>query len=376
MINTDDRKQRTEDRKQRKTLFPFLSPVTSLLLLGLVIIATGQARTEATRVGFSLAGKNLRKTYINKIGYTQIGTKSKGPGLLITWPPLERKEVNLKQMRLAGATLPSATIRINNIPIRVYPTGAFATLLNLKKTGKNIIEVVAEDATGETRQTIVLQRRLPPTLPPPRKKKQTPPLAKKGKPVKMPSLNWNSKLPLTGLVIVIDPGHGGKFPGAVGPTGLEEKEVNLRISLALARKLKKAGAKVILTRRKDINVPLAERRKMAISQAAHILISIHNNSAAEDTNPILRRGTGVYYTFLPSLPLARTVYSHLLTTGLSPGGYHYANLAVLRSPKMLAILVEAAFLSHPEDEALLAQKDFQEKVAEAIFQGLKDFLQK
>jgi len=114
MINTDDRKQKTEGRGQRKTLFPFLSLVTSLLLLGLVIIATGQARTEATRVGPSPAGKNLRKTYINKIGYTQIGTKSKGPGLLITWPPLERKEVNLKKMRLAGATLPSATVRINS----------------------------------------------------------------------------------------------------------------------------------------------------------------------------------------------------------------------------------------------------------------------
>jgi len=344
------------------------------LLLGLIIIIiVGGTEAKETRVGLSLAGRNLRKTYTDKVGYTQIETKSKGPGLLITWPPLERKEVSLKQIRLAGATLPSATIRINNIPIKVYPTGAFATLVNLKKTGENIIEVVAEDATGETRQTIILRRRLPLTIPSPPPNKQSRPPENRN-PAKMPLLNWDSQLPLTGLIVVIDPGHGGKLPGAVGPTGLEEKEVNLRISLALTRKLRKAGAKVILTRREDKDVPLAARRKIAISRGAHILISIHNNSAAEDADPILRRGTSVYYTFLPSSPLARKVFSRLATMGLKPGSYRYANLAVIRSPEIIAILVEAAFLSHPEEEALLAQEDFRDKIAEAIFQGLQDFL--
>lgn len=346
----------------------------TLLLLGLIIIIVGWTEAEDFQVGLSRAGKNLRKTYIDKAGYTRIEAKVKGPGLLITWPPLERNEVNSKRIRLAGATLPSATIRINNIPVKVYPTGAFVTLLDLKEIGENRIEVVAKDDTGETRQTILLWRRPPPaTLPLPINKQDIPSEAS-GPLIKMPPLNWNSESPLRGLIAAIDPGHGGEFPGAVGPTGLEEKEVNLSISLALTRKLRKAGAEVILTRKEDEDIPLAKRTKRALSRGAHIFISIHNNSAAEDTNPLSRRGTGIYYTYLQSLPLARKIHSHLSAIGLHPNGCHYADFAVIRPPEMIAILVEAAFLSHPEDEVLLAQENFRERIAEAIFQGLKDFL--
>jgi len=346
-----------------------------LLFLGVIVLILGRAEAGGTPPGISPAGRNLRKTFVNKVGYTRIGTKVKGPGLLITWPPLERKEVNFKRMRLAGATLPSATVSINNVPVTVYPTGAFVTLLDLKKIGRNRIEVVAKDATGETRQAILLIRRPPPVAPSPGPKKKSPPEMREP-PVKLPSLDWNSELPLRGLIIAVDPGHGGEFPGAVGPTGLEEKKVNLSISLALARKLKKAGAKVILTRHGDEDISLVKRTKIALSGKAPILISIHSNSAAEDANPILKRGTSVYYAHDQSLPLARKVYRRLLAIGLRPNGCRHADLAVIRPPGRLAILVEAAFLSNPEDEALLAQEDFRKKIAEAVFLGLEDFLRK
>ena len=267
MTEKEDRKRKTENRKQRKSVFYHLSSVIYLLFLGLIIIIVGQTEAEDLRVGLSPAGKNLRKTYIDKEGYTRIEAKVKGPGLLITWPPLERKEVNLKRMRLAGATLPSAAIRINGAPVRVYPTGAFATLLNLKEIGENRIEVVAEDASGETRQTIILRRRRPPATPLLPANKQNPPLGtRNGQSIKRPPLNWNSESPLRGLIVVVDPGHGGKFPGAVGPTGLEEKEVNLKISLALTRNLRRVGAEVILTRQEDKDIPLAKRTEIALSR--------------------------------------------------------------------------------------------------------------
>jgi len=277
-------------------------------------------------------------------------------------------------MRLAGSTLPSATVSINNVPVKVYPTGAFVALLDLTKIGENRIEVVAKDAAGETRQTILLRRRLPSAVPYLRPKKKGLPPEVREPPVKLPSLNWNSKFPLRGLIIAVDPGHGGEFPGAVGPTGVEEKEVNLSISLVLARKLSKSGAKVILTRHGDEDVSLVKRTKIALSGGAQIFISIHNNSVAENANPILRRGASVYYAHDQSLPLARKVYRRLLALGLRPDGSHHADFAVIRPPGRLAILVEAAFLSNPEDEALLAQENFRKKIAEAIFQGLKDFL--
>lgn len=209
---------------------------------------------------------------------------------------------------------------------------------------------------------------------------------------------------LTGLTVVLDAGHGGVEPGAIGPTGVKEKDVNLGYTKALARLLEQAGAKVILTWDTDpilsqtnqvritnidpatksivsyeisSSISLKRRAQIAKDADADILICLHNNSIPYSANPEISRGTGVFYYHPQSLELARRVYARLLEiTSLNGIGVIWFNRAMVRPHQMLSILIEGAFMSHPEEEMLLNTQEFQEKLALAIFKGLEDFLTK
>ena len=98
-----------------------------------------------------------------------------------------------------------------------------------------------------------------------------------------------------GLTIAIDPGHGGEDYGAVGPTGLTEKEINLDTANRLTDLLRRKGAEVVLTRSDDRTLGLYERIEIAENVDADMLISIHHNALPDGLNPFGDFGTGTYY---------------------------------------------------------------------------------
>jgi len=184
-----------------------------------------------------------------------------------------------------------------------------------------------------------------------------------------------------GKVIVIDAGHGGYDPGAIGVTGLEEKEFNLETALLVEQKLTELGATVILTRKNDSFVSLTGRADIANKAEADVFVSIHANSTERSS----KKGTSTYYYAPASDPLlyaqaeqrkslAGAVQENLIgQLGTTNLGTLQANFAVLRCTEMPSILVESAFLSNREDEALLKDPGFREKVAQGIADGLVEY---
>lgn len=180
---------------------------------------------------------------------------------------------------------------------------------------------------------------------------------------------------LKNRTIVLDPGHGGMQPGAVGPTRLLEKEPNLKLALKLQALLEKRGARAILTRSSDSTAELYDRVDYAIAQGGEILISLHNNALSDGENPFWKRGSAVYYYHPQSRDLAWILHRYLLqATRLPDYGLYYQNLALARPTEMPAVLIECAFMIHPEEEALLRKDQFLSKTAAGIAAGLENFL--
>lgn len=189
------------------------------------------------------------------------------------------------------------------------------------------------------------------------------------------SLHHPPKNTIKGLKIALDPGHGGDEFGAIGPTRLLEKEINLTIALELKELLENKGAEVFMTRSNDQNLELYERMEAADRWGADIFISLHNNALPDGVYPFQRRGTGVYYYQPHSLDLGLAVHRNLLKyTPFKNDGFYYGNLAVPRTTYMPSILIETAFIMHPEDEMLLRQEKVRKSIVKGIYQGILDFL--
>jgi N-acetylmuramoyl-L-alanine amidase len=181
---------------------------------------------------------------------------------------------------------------------------------------------------------------------------------------------------LKGLKICIDPGHS-KDPGAIGPTGLDERTVNLHIAQKLRYILQKKGAEVIMTRYGMEHVALYDRPQIAIKNDCDILISIHNNALPDGVNPFYNNGVSTYYYHPQSQPLAWSIQEELARELNIPDyGLYYANLALTRPTQLLSVLVECAFIILPEQEALLRDTDFHKKIVESIYQGIQNFIDK
>ncbi len=179
---------------------------------------------------------------------------------------------------------------------------------------------------------------------------------------------------LKGLKICLDPGHSPD-PGAVGPTGLEEKVVNLEIAQKLKKLLEKNGAEVILTRYGQEAVGIYERPEKAVQTNCHILISIHNNALPDGVNPFNGHGVSTYYYHPQSLKLARAIQKELTgELNIPDEGLYYGNLALTRPYQLLSVLVECAFIMLPEQEELLRSEGFQKKIASGIYHGILNYL--
>lgn len=174
-------------------------------------------------------------------------------------------------------------------------------------------------------------------------------------------------------LVVIDPGHGGKQPGATSITNKNEKDFTLALALKVEALLKQeTGLNVLMTRTTDVTLGLEERAKLANDNQATVFVSIHGNSFDGVTSPT---GSETYYSRDESLPLAEVMHKHLVEgTGLPDRKVRKKSLHVTRETKMPAVLLEVGYLKHKTDEALMYSEDFQQRVAESIVAGIKEYL--
>ena len=179
-------------------------------------------------------------------------------------------------------------------------------------------------------------------------------------------------LALSNLTIAVDAGHGGSNSGAYGNSGSSEKMIALSISMKLQKLLAAAGAKVLMTRTQEMLVPNADRITKYKMADPDLLVSIHLNSAGD---PINAGGTSSMYKYVGFRPLSQHIHKRMLELGLKEYGNIGSFNFVLNSPtEYINALVETLFISNLEEEALVMQDSFQQKIAEKIFLGIKDFL--
>lgn len=255
--------------------------------------------------------------------------------------------------------------------------------------------------------------RLPPVLPPALPARPAPAPTPPSTPRPQPQRHVKPH------VVVLDPGHGGEDPGAIGPAGTYEKDVVLAIAHATRQLLEQDPRVVVfMTREEDVFIPLAERVRKARSVNADVFISIHADAF---TRPDVR-GSSVFtlsergassaaakwiadkenqsdliggvrlvgrdpmlakmllemsqsITNADSLKLGRGLVTELKPVGkMHKGAVEHAGFAVLRAPDIPSALVETAFISNPEEELKLRSAPHQLKLAKAIRGGVRRFL--
>lgn len=179
---------------------------------------------------------------------------------------------------------------------------------------------------------------------------------------------------LRGKVIVIDPGHGGSDPGAFGASGdrVKEKDLNLATAKKLIRMLSDAGAVPFLSREEDAEISLAGRVEFARNNKADILICMHYNSSFRSDIS----GTETYYYNPNSKLLASLIHRDIVSElGRQDRGLAQVKFYVIYNSPMPSVLVEPVYLSNSDEERLATDADFQEKVAKAIFDGIKQYFE-
>jgi N-acetylmuramoyl-L-alanine amidase len=301
--------------------------------------------------------------------------------------------------KLAGGKVPGHFIISQNSERSVevsLPTGSFQSykLLTLANPHRLVIDVVpAREPLPAPVVESTPDRGIPLTPP-------LQPAQPRAKPIK---------------TIVIDPGHGGRDPGARGQRGTEEKDITLKVALKLRNLLsKQPGVRVLMTREDDQFVELEERAKFANGQEADLFVSIHVNShpqrsvkgieiyhfgeakdqralevaARENGTPLNSTGVGWEYLVADlltakkieeSLELAWTAKEAIVSNlnghyALVDHGVKTAPFYVLRFTSMPSILAEIAYISNSAEEDLLRTGLFTTHVAEGLMEGINTFL--
>jgi N-acetylmuramoyl-L-alanine amidase len=180
---------------------------------------------------------------------------------------------------------------------------------------------------------------------------------------------------LSGKKIYIDPGHGGSDPGAVGPSGLKEKDVNLRVATVVRNCLVEySGATVRMSRTTDVYKSLSYRSNDANNWGAHRFISVHHN-ASSDRNANYVSTYSYTKVGSTTLDLRNKIHEELCSWaskngGPRNGGVHTANFHVLRETSMPAVLTEASFISNASEEARLRDRNYTWREGYYIYRGI------
>ncbi len=208
------------------------------------------------------------------------------------------------------------------------------------------------------------------------------------------------------LVVVVDAGHGGKDPGAIGPTRLQEKTVTLEVATQLAKLLKKRGVKVIMTRKTDVFIKLKDRAAIANRAQADLFVSVHANasrnrkangsqvfiynreaSSKQAAEAARLENQDANYLEIIKDDLRQSVHeeSSITVGGLISQQFSKLKLQVkhierapfyvLAKSHMPSILIETAFISNRNEEQKLRSRKFCLKLAEGIEQGIRQYQQ-
>lgn len=279
-------------------------------------------------------------------------------------------------------TIPNAKLA-NQVKGPTFNSNSPILKVRLQPQSSNTVVVLVQPASGVnfgrlnqiTSQLLALQlqtslraQRPPITTPP------IPGLEPPGFDTEPPQTRPQPRLPVPNgkILVVIDPGHGGKDSGAPGLGGLLEKDVVLPISTKLARILEQNGIQVVLTRDADFFVELQGRVDIAKRVNATLFVSIHAN-AVDNRSDV--NGLEVYY-YDSGYGLAETVRQTILQniSTLKNRGTRKARFYVLRKNSMPAILVETGYMTGREDNPRLGSPEYQSRMAEGIAAGILNYL--
>ncbi len=342
-------------------------------------------------------------------------------------PRVVRLVIDLKQpVAPQQFTLAPVASYQHRLVLDLYPVEARDPLLELIRDREAASAQASQhikDALGEfigridQRPPVVAA---PAPLPQPGPRAEAPVVAISPAPHPPELLNADEQRRIDRLVVVaIDPGHGGEDPGAIGPSGLQEKDVVLAVALKLRDRINSVpGMRAMLTRDGDYFVPLYERVRKARRVQADLFVSIHadafmkpsargasvfalsengatsaaarwmaNKENAADmvggANTSLVQDAQVLRAMLEmsttaqikdSLKIGREVLDRMGKVGrLHKRGVEQAGFAVLKAPDIPSILVETAFISNPEEEALLRDDQYQDKLVEALHTGIRRY---
>jgi len=178
----------------------------------------------------------------------------------------------------------------------------------------------------------------------------------------------------TRVIVAIDPGHGGRDPGAVGIGGLQEKNVVFPVSTRVAQLLREAGVDVVMTRTSDLTLDLEPRVNIANSANATIFLSIHANALSMSRPDV--NGLETYYYSESGRQLASVIHANVLpVSGFGDRGVKQARFYVLRNTAMPAALLELGFVTGANDAPKLRDPAWQERMAQAIARSLLQYLE-
>jgi N-acetylmuramoyl-L-alanine amidase len=190
-----------------------------------------------------------------------------------------------------------------------------------------------------------------------------------------PATNRSNARPLAGTKILIDPGHGGKDPGAVGPNGYSEKEAALFASKLLGNELINQGAQVYLSREDDRDVSLDERRAMVRNLEPTLALSVHYNSLPDGGEPAKVKGFSTYWYHSQAQGLANFLHSYVTQQGGRPRyGVTWDNLAMARPAEAPAVLLELGFMSNPEEFEWISNPEAQQQMAKTLAKAVAQWL--
>ena len=189
-----------------------------------------------------------------------------------------------------------------------------------------------------------------------------------------PNIQNRKRLPLSGIKILLDPGHGGKEKGAIGPTGYPEKDVNLIVSKLMRDELVRRGARVVMTREDDRDVSLVERQQIISREEPAIAISIHYNALPGDGDAENTRGFGTFWYHPQAHNLAIFLQNYVVDKLRKPYyGVFWNNLALTRPAAAPAVLLELGFMINPQEFEEIVDPQEQRRMARTLAEGVTEW---
>lgn len=271
-------------------------------------------------------------------------------------------------------TIPNARLAERVMGPRLTSSSSLRRV-RLLQADEQTVAVLVEPASGvliqevvqPSRQMLALQLQQvaerPSTPRPPANTPETPPST--------PDL---PRVPSGRLVVVVDPGHGGSDPGAIGVGGIQEADITLAIASQVASILDQQGVQAVLTRRDDRDVELEPRVQIAEQANANLFVSIHCNSislARPDVN-----GLETYYYSDAGSRLGQVIHRSIVQTmGMPDRGLRQARFYVIKNTSMPAVLVETGFVTGAEDARNFSNPQWRTRMAQAIARGILQYIQ-